>query len=279
MTDLQKAWFRSDTVGSWRMMRPYNALSAFIKAKPETKWLTIGDGRFGIDGITLNRIEPSLNVLPTDICTDQLEFAKNEKWIKDYSKVNAEKIDFGNNSFDYVLCKEAYHHFPRPFIALYEMLRVAKEAIILIEPNDKKDAPLPHQLLTQIKSFLKKMIGRKNLPLDTWNFEEIGNYIYSISKREMEKLVLGLNLPALAYFYYNDYYEKGVEFAEAPTSPLYKKVTHIIKKADRNSQLGLKVYGNIIVVIFKKSPSTEEVKLLKQNGFRFADLPKNPYLP
>lgn len=39
-----------------------------------------------------------------------------------------------DDAFDYVLCKDSYHHMPRPMIALYQMLRVARRAVVLIEP-------------------------------------------------------------------------------------------------------------------------------------------------
>ncbi len=47
-------------------------------------------------------------------------------FIGEYSAQNAESLSFASNSFDYVFCKDAMHHCPRPVIALYEMLRVAR---------------------------------------------------------------------------------------------------------------------------------------------------------
>jgi ubiquinone/menaquinone biosynthesis C-methylase UbiE len=278
LTELQKAWFRDDTVAYWRMMRPFIYLSHFIQNLKGSKWLTLGDGRFGLDSIALKRVEPSLNVIPTDISTDQLEYARRENLINSYAKVNAENIDFGNDSFDYVLCKESYHHFPRPFLALYEMLRIAKKAVILIEPNDKKDTQWPREIVLQFKHFIKRIAGRKILPLDTWNFEVVGNYIYSVSKRDMEKFALGLNLPGLAFRYYNDYYEKGVEFAPAPRSPLFKKVNKKIKVANLTCKWGFSVYTSIMIIIFKQPPDTNDIQLLQDGGFTFVDLPENPYL-
>ncbi|MCX7986598.1 MAG: class I SAM-dependent methyltransferase, partial [Bacteroidales bacterium] len=53
-----------------------------------------------------------------------------------YRKENAEQLSVPDNSYDYVSCREALHHFPRPYLALYEMLRVSKKGIIIIEPID-----------------------------------------------------------------------------------------------------------------------------------------------
>jgi SAM-dependent methyltransferase len=50
---------------------------------------------------------------------------------KNFQKENAEQLSFEDESFDFVLCKEAYHHFPRPMIALYEMIRRRCRLIVL----------------------------------------------------------------------------------------------------------------------------------------------------
>ena len=65
-----------------------------------------------------------------------LEIGNKIGFINNYSEENAEDLSFNDESFDYVLIKEAFHHFPRPWIALYEAFRVCKKGIVLIEPND-----------------------------------------------------------------------------------------------------------------------------------------------
>jgi SAM-dependent methyltransferase len=63
------------------------------------------------------------------------EIVKKDKRVF-YRKENMEKISFKNNSFDLVFVKEAIHHVPRPVLALYELLRVSKKAVIFIEPKE-----------------------------------------------------------------------------------------------------------------------------------------------
>jgi SAM-dependent methyltransferase len=53
-----------------------------------------------------------------------------------YKIEDMEKISFKNQSFDLIFVKEAIHHVPRPILALYEMLRLTKKAVIFIEPNE-----------------------------------------------------------------------------------------------------------------------------------------------
>lgn len=76
------------------------------------------------------------NCCPTDISEYLLAEARRRGLITKYALENAERLSFADQSFDYVFCKESFHHFPRPYQALYEMLRVAREAVLLIEPND-----------------------------------------------------------------------------------------------------------------------------------------------
>ena len=105
LTDLQKSWFRNDTVGYWRFSRTFQPLIPLINNDPKARWLTVGDGRFGLDAIELKHISPSLHVLPTDISPALLKYSKNQGWIDDFSVENAESLSFENDSFDYVLCR------------------------------------------------------------------------------------------------------------------------------------------------------------------------------
>jgi hypothetical protein len=53
-----------------------------------------------------------------------------------YQKENAERLSLPNHSFELVLVKEGLHHLGRPALGLYEMLRVCRRAVILMEPHD-----------------------------------------------------------------------------------------------------------------------------------------------
>lgn len=125
------AWKREDVVDYWRHERMYNTLLPVCQSYPGTHWLTIGDGRYGTDAHYL--MKQGLSVLASDINVSSLHEAKKNGFINDYSLENAENLSFNDNHFDFVLCKESYHHFPRPMVALYEMIRVSKKGVILIE--------------------------------------------------------------------------------------------------------------------------------------------------
>ncbi len=129
-----KTWFEKDTVDAWRHQRMYQVLDPILITEPQSKWLTVGDGRYGKDAKYIT--EKGGDALATDISKHLLKEAKDLGYITKYKVENAESLTFHDLTFDYVLCKESYHHFPRPMLALYEMLRVAKSGVLLIEPND-----------------------------------------------------------------------------------------------------------------------------------------------
>lgn len=49
--------------------------------------------------------------------------------------LNAEHLDVPNDSYDVVLVQDGLHHLPRPVVGCTEMLRVARRAIVIIEPH------------------------------------------------------------------------------------------------------------------------------------------------
>ncbi len=53
-----------------------------------------------------------------------------------YQLQNAECLTYDSGSFDLVYCKEGLHHLARPILGIYEMLRVCRKGVIVIEPNE-----------------------------------------------------------------------------------------------------------------------------------------------
>lgn len=103
------------------------------------------------------------------------------------------------------------------------MIRVSKKGVILIEPNDVYWNPISIQNLFR---FLK---GSK----ESHSFEEIGNYVYTISKREVIKLSLGMGITTVAFKGLNDCYLKGVEYEKADKScKIFNDIQRSIKRLD-----------------------------------------------
>lgn len=267
---LLNSWFDDTTADYWRQSRMYDFAKLFADGGGTT-WLTVGDGRYGIDSIELKK-RGIRNILPSDISEYPLKQAKEKGFIDAYAVENAEKLSFQNGAFDYVVCKESFHHFPRPFIALYEMLRVAKQGVIVIEPNDFLVSPLG---LLVFK--LKQLFGKAK-HTDDGRYEESGNYVYSVSEREMEKACLGLDLPVVFFKGLNDAAIAGAEFVPAKfSSPIFVRMRAQIMLLDLLCALRLFRPTRLLTCIFKREPSADLRKRLVEDGWRAIDLPRNPY--
>lgn len=270
-----KTWFDKNTIDAWRHNRMYRLLDPLLTAYPKSRWLTVGDGRYGKDANYIKN--KGLKVLASDISDILLQQGKESGYIEDYSKQNSENLTFTDEKFDFVFCKESYHHFPRPMIALYEMLRVSKQGVVLIEPVDQ------YILSTFIESFcrntidfLKKMAGKENFHI---SYENVGNFVYTLSKREIEKVALGMNLRAIAIKGFNDHYSKGVENQKVhPDNKLFKLVRRKIFMRNVLSKTGIKPWGLCSFIIFKENPTQESISRLNEHGYKITNLPSNPYL-
>ena len=282
-----ESWFRTDTVDFWRHHRMYTCINPLLEVYPDSDWLTVGDGRFGKDAHYI--LEKGHNVVASDISDTLLRIGVEKGYIHEFKVANAERLPFGSDSFEFVFCKESFHHFPRPMLALYEMLRVARRGVILIEPNE---APvLVESLSFIVKRLIKGVLLRYGLSSilrtrdtsvirsysNAW--EEVGNYVYSISEREIEKVAWGMRYPSCAFKGLNDYYEKGVEIEKATEdSLLFQKVKERISHADRRVGLNCGAYHLLVAVIFKQPVDSHAIRVLQQSGFVFSQLPKNPHV-
>ena len=265
------------TLDRWRHDRIYERLKPIVEFDNKLQWLTIGDGRFGTDANALFRLG-AMNVMCTDISDILLKIGNERGFIKEYKAINAENITFEDNSFDFALCKEAYHHFPRPHIALHEMLRVSKHGVVLIEPLDAKISP---KFFNGFFPAIKKILG-KPANRDGHSFEPVGNYVFSVSERELEKVQLGMHRRHIAYSYINDYYEPGFEFINLNTSKRseinsIRKAKFVIRVRDILSRLNLVSAGMLCTILFKEEPNPLLVDSLKRSGWQCKILPSNPF--
>jgi ubiquinone/menaquinone biosynthesis C-methylase UbiE len=270
-----KTWLEKDTVDAWRHQRMHQVISPILSTDRKARWLTVGDGRYGREARFI--IENGSDALASDICDILLKEATDSGYISEFKKENAESLSFRDNEFDYVFCKESYHHFPRPMVALYEMLRVARKGVCLIEPNDVNiNNKYVAKFIRKILNFYKRRIRKPGVPRHA--FEESGNYVFCISREEIEKVALGLDYKLVAFKGINDAYSTGVEYEKiSENGPLQKKVKKSIRHNDFLCRLGLKDYGMLAAVILKHEPSEELIRRLADEGYQVVHIPKNPY--
>lgn len=256
-----------DSIDAWRHMRMHNTIFPLLKAYPDASWLTVGDGKYGSDAYFLKCSK--IDVTASSLSNLTLNWAKEHGYLDKIQVQNAEGIDAKDNLYDFVLCKEAYHHFPRPHIAFYEMLRVSRRGVVLIEPIEGSQ-----KILDYLKVLGKKITRKgENIP-----FEPSGNFIYKVNIREICKMMTALNYELVAYKKLNDFYHPKLSRKIFCSSSLATLTTIFgITLQDILCFLGLMNYGLGTIVSFKKSPSEEVLTDLKEAGFQHIHLPINPY--
>jgi 2-polyprenyl-3-methyl-5-hydroxy-6-metoxy-1,4-benzoquinol methylase len=261
------------TIASWLQDLFFSCLTPLLSSE-KMGWLTVGDA-YGLDAEYL--LKKGMNACATDLNPDFLEVASEMGIVNDYAIQNAEQITYDDGTFDYVLCKESFHHFPRPYSALYEMIRVARRGVVIIEPHDPI-AKMPLLLylmnLTQFMPSIQQRIWKNR-----FSFEPVGNFVYKVSEREFEKFAAGLNLPVVAFKYINpNFYHPG----NITKVPILLDLTFLklsAKKLLLDCLTRLKLIpGQVLAtIVFKQMPTENTIATLKKAGYKVVRIPKNPY--
>lgn len=284
---IHESWFNERTVDFWLHNKMYETVRPVAAFYRSGKWMTVGDGRYGLDSIRLKKIFSLSDILATDLGSQMLAMGKDRGLLDRYAVEDAERLSFPDNSFDVLFCKESFHHLPRPWLGVYEMIRVCKSAVILIEPLDCPTVKISKMayFLSFPKSLFAKLRGQGALPNiveinpPDHAFEESGNYMYSVSISEVEKLVHGLDLGGMAWLPYNIVYEKGCEFEEAvPENPTFQKILKETAAFDRNCKAhpAYFKYNMATFVIFKGAIDRGLRADMETFGFQFMKKVDNP---
>lgn len=285
-SEIHDSWLDEGSADFWRHKRMYEMISPLASEYVDSRWLTVGDGRFGLDAYRMKKMFGISSILPTDISGVTLEEGVRRKLIDEFSVENAEDLSFEDEAFDVVFCKESYHHLPRAVVGLYEMLRVAKHAVILIEPQwwrRKRLVVNPRKLLPKL---LKDLFLRRPSDLSSYvsegqyraGYEPSGNYIYTVSRSEVEQIVRGVDLPGFAYKGFVDAYEKGVEFARADENDaLFSRLRDEIesKEMEFSAESHLS-HPMACFIIFKTLPSEAVREELAEKGYELNFDTRNP---
>ncbi|NHQ88659.1 class I SAM-dependent methyltransferase [Iodobacter sp. HSC-16F04] len=258
---LYDSWWTSSSVGYWRQTRLYAAVFEVLGGLKDFSWLTVGDGA-GYDAWRLLQAG-FREVLATDLDDAVLAETKAAGFIQNISIENAEALSFADNSFDFILCKEALHHMSRPYAAIYEMFRVARYGVVVIEPQDpwvdypcRVDQSQPH-------------------------YESVGNYVYQYSTRELEKIAYGLNIRGIASKKMMDVYTPGCEFAMCNDGdPIWESTRTRTEQLTTAMHAGEVVASYVQAVFFKNTVTPELFDMLAQQNpeWRFLRTDTNPFL-
>lgn len=136
---------------------------------------------------------------------------KKKKKIK-YLNIDAQKIPFKDNSFDYVVTHATLHHMRKPHLALIEMYRVSKIGALIIEGNDSLLMSFSVMMNFSEKYELSS-VDKKN---SSGGVEESGfpNFIFRWKEREVIKTLSSYEPEKkhkIIFNYGNDLENSGVQ--------------------------------------------------------------------
>jgi len=275
------------TVNDWRHLRMLEFTACFKNI--DLTWLTIGD-HYGHDALLI-KDHGNQRVTPSSLNTSQLINAQKLGLIDNFLCINAEKIELADNSFDYVVCKEALHHMPRPYMAIYEMLRVARKGLCFIEPSDPLIdwSPGPQNTLSR-KIIDNSIVGKSIQYLDPkgqeiyskfldWWEDGAFNYVYTMSKREVSKISQGLGIPSYATLGFNDVYrEEWASQAFEEESEGFKNTMEQITLHDQLCSVSGMPQNYVTGLLFKETPPPSIVQNLSNLKFDF-QITRTRYIP
>jgi len=245
-----------------------DTLLPLLECYPGASWMTLGDGGYGSDAYYLQ--SHGADATATSLTDATLQVAFSRGYIKKYQVQNAEALTVADGSFDFVMCKESYHHFPRPPIAFYEMWRVARRALVLIEPYDSGTKPLAF-----VKWLAKKLLrGEGNA-----QFEPSGNFLFKVSVREVEKMSTAIGGEAMAVKYFNDFFYPRAARDRHGQLSFGSLITQLgLMTQNTLCRMGLLGYGLTTTLVFKEAIEPQLRDALNRKGFKIIGLPKNPYM-
>jgi ubiquinone/menaquinone biosynthesis C-methylase UbiE len=258
---LYESWWNADRVNFWRHTQLLAPVFEVLHSAKTCSWLTIGDGA-GTDAWMMNQAGYG-DVLATDLDDTVLKETHRRGHIKRFQIANAERLDLPDNSVDYILCKEALHHMSRPYAAIYDMLRVARFGVVIIEPQDPwvdwpclTDVTKPH-------------------------YEPVGNYVYQFSFREIEKIAYGMNMPGVFLRSLVDVYVDGCEFAYCVDSdPIWIETQQKLAESNKRVAEGAAKPNYVQAVLVKSCSADFDPETTRQRlpGWRFVKTDTNPHL-
>ncbi len=257
------------SIDFWRHERMKDLVDPLLATHPESTWMTVGDGRFGSDARSL--IRKGHAAMATSLTDHTLVVASEQGWIDSFSAENAESLSFDDNAFDFILCKESFHHFPRPPLALYEMLRVARLGVVLIEPLESgRNRPLDWA-----KQKMKRVLRGDATSL----YEPEGNFLYRTDPRSLQKMLAAMGLRHLAVHHFNDFYMARFKAAPARSrDPAFWATRAGIGAQNTMCRLRLMNWGLGSVVLFSVAPEQAVLDALEAAGYDVIETPENPYL-
>jgi ubiquinone/menaquinone biosynthesis C-methylase UbiE len=148
-------------------------------------------GGAGMDAEKL--VQHGFRVTITDLSPEAIARAeeRSRRYGVDYQAMvmDAESLAFPDRSFDVVFVHDGLHHLPDPYLAIREMARVARRAVVIVEPQD---APLV------------RLAVRLGISGD---WEDAGNFVYRLRGPQLARFLADLGFPRVSWVSHLIYYQ------------------------------------------------------------------------
>lgn len=258
-----------DSMDAFFHRRCYGMIGPIAKRWNAEAWLTVGD--MGADAFYLRQCGVR-NVTCSSLSDAQIKHVAALGHLPGISvaAVNGEATGLADLSVDFVLVKEALHHFPRPMFAFYELWRIARHGLVLIEPTDG-----PPRLLDGLRKIVKLLLRGQSFA--SQEFECTGNFLYRLSTSEIYKALAAMQGGGLAYRRFNQFYVARLVTGK---SRFWRRSAFYLGVAIQNMLCAVRLMtpGLVACYVSKMPFSPSERSALKQAGYQVVDIPANPYL-
>ena len=171
----------------------YSGADKIVKQLKEIsggKILDIGTGHGGFIGFLKQALKSSDSCVGIDLNEEELKKAEKEYGtIAKFKKMNAEKLDFPDRTFDIVSMASSLHHLERPEKVLKEMFRVVKPQGYLIIQEMYSDLTQTEAQLAALKvhhfgAKIDTMLGEYHR--ETYTKEEMKEMLSILKTEELE---------------------------------------------------------------------------------------------
>lgn len=258
-------WLDPDNGDYWGNSLVLESLIAPLNALERQSVLTLGDGKGGKEAVFFRSC--GHRATASDICTEVLAEAHKRGLIEAYVSANAENLAFEDGAFDLAATKETLHHLPRPYLAVHEMLRVARQGVILIEPHYQPPNPDQVGILGCLRRAIRHLRGHRPPPfMPPAEYEESGNFVFRFTPYELTQIARAMGLPAVAFAYAHHYFEPGCASVQGEElRRLMNAKRQEFSDADRRH--GQESRPMLISLLWKKPLPPPFAKALKASGF------------
>lgn len=269
-----EVWFAQDNADTWGNMLSLRVLEPAFAALAPCDILTLGDGKGAKEARFFQQL--GHRALATDICTEVLEEAQRRGLIAAYAREDAEALSFADGSFDFVVVKETLHHLQRPYLAIYEMLRVARVGAVIIEPHIHQPLRGLRVCVRYLVRRLLRVHQRRQPPPPTpLEYEPAGNLVYRFSAFDLSQCAAALGAEYVAFHYAHAYYEEGCErIAGTALEDLIRRKTAEMARYDATH--GVDARPLLVFLIFKRAIPEPMREPLRRAGFCIPERLRNP---